>query len=379
MILRGGIFNHGFGGLGAIGMESMLIMLDPKAGAGSPFTTLLQNVMQQRGASKLVADGKWGQCTHSAFTKSIGAPPSYDVLDELFGLSKFGVPAQNVSVWKPGPLDVCWSGQDDYEVPPLEQQAAIPDAGFLLAEKFNMPLPPGFCTQGRIPDMTAKKCLCPKGMYENVTTGACEAFEQPGKLPPYTTQTLLAPATKWVPPKMGTTGTTPVVVPVTLKIVKGGGASVTSYPCPTDHPYYSLAHPTSVSCGPSLNAYPVTIGGKVTGAWKCVNGSVAVPGINTAGKQGMICPTPAVAPSGRTGVSRGITLLGPSAVVPAQPAAGMSAGAKVMLALVVIGVVGGGGWLLLRKKAGTEAVANRRRRRHRRHWRNCGYRSNCGE
>ena len=314
MILRGGVFN----GFGAFDASSLMIALDPKAGAGVPFTSLLQGVLQQRGASKLVADGKWGQCSHSAFSKVFGVDPSPDALNQVFALDKFGVPTQNVSVWKPGVTDVCWNGTDKYEAPPVEQQLSNPDPAFLLANMFGLPIPAGFCTGGRVPDAAKKQCACPAGMYEDVNTGNCASFESPAKMDPNTTQT-----------KLGTQS---------LQIVK-----------PIALP--TLAKATTTTADPKLRTAS----------------SYSAPSSTT---------TTAVSPS--SSMTR-LSLPGlqrTAGLKPATPAtpAGMGTGTILVLGLLALGVAGGG-YMLLRKKTPSQAVANRRRRRH--HRRHC--RRNCGE
>jgi len=402
MFRRGGIFS-GFGGLGAMGAENLFVALDPKAGKGVPFTTLLQTVMQQQGATKVVPDGQWGQCSHSAFKKTFGVEPSYDSLSQLFSIDKFGVPPQNVSVWKPGATDLCWNGSDKYEPPPVEQQLANPDPAFLLANVFGLPLPAGLCPGGRIPSMTAKKCVCPSGTYENVNTGNCDQFESPQQVGPTTGTTTpgsvppkIAPK---IPPKIkvvtGVPGT--ATPPRTLLVppLRTGGGPITTYPCPVDHPYYKPGSPMGAMCGPNKNAYPVTIGGKMTGAYKCIGGATPVQGTLTNGKPGMTCPLTAVAPAIGSGVSlvgsRRITGIGPitggggggGMVTPSlTPPSGMTTGTKILLGVVAVAALGGGAWYFLRAKPSAEAVANRRRRRRRSRRRmrcNCGYRSNCGE
>jgi hypothetical protein len=245
MILRGGIFN----GFGAFDASSLMIALDPKAGAGAPLTSLLQGVLQQRGASKLAVDGKWGQCSHSAFNKVFGVPPSSDALNQVFALDKFGVPSANVSVWKPGVTDICWGGSDAYEAPPVEQQLANPAPAFLFADLFGLSIPAGLCTDGRIPGAAQKQCVCPTGMYEDLTTGKCAAFEQPAKLGP-------AVVTK-TPQKVVRMPSSTAVSKVVASVPPAATTSIAA----------KASAPSNLSfsrVGSGLNLQKVTVGGAVT-------------------------------------------------------------------------------------------------------------------
>lgn len=309
MILRGGVFGRG---LGAMGAQDLFLTLDPKAGKGVPFTQMLQGVIKQRGAPNLAVDGQWGRCSHSAFTKTFGTPPSYDSLNTLFGLKEFGVPESNVSVWKPGALDVCWNGTDKYQAPTLDQQLSAPDPKLQFASLFGLAAPAAVCSGGKLLSTTTQKCECPPGTFENVTTGMCDALETPGKI-----------------------GPTPVVTKT-----------------PTTQKYFSIAPATTTTTTDKNLVVP-----KAT--------RVARPVTNVASA---VQTTSMMTAADMIKQAAAAKLLADQQLA----SSGMSAGAKLFIGVVVLAGLGGVGWWATHRK---KATPNRRRRRGRRsrRWRcNCG-------
>jgi len=132
------------------------------------------------------------------------------------------------------------------------------------------------------------------------------------------------------------TSTLSLGVPVNARVLKmpkakTGGGPITTYPCPVDHPYYKPGRPMGAMCGPNKNAYPVTIGGKMTGAYKCIGGATPVQGLNTLGKPGWICPSLPLIPS--TPLKR----FTPDATT-------SNKWVWIVAALAALGLVGGGIW-----------------------------------
>lgn len=309
MILRGGVFGKG---LGAFSPQDLLISMDPKAGS-SPFNKMLQGILIQKGAFKLNPDGVWGQCSHGAFQKVLGVDPSYDSLDQLMGISKYGIPPSNVSIWKPRPEDKCYNGTDAYAAPELAIQDKNPDPALVFGKTFGFAPPAGICTGGGVPNMTTQKCDCPSGTFKNVLTGLCDALEQPGT----------------GSNKLGRPVTSIARADQTLNWqVFGPSKPAASKPTRT------LADGASISSNVSAAAGRIAEGFSMLTSpfFKVGGGAAAQP--------------------------------------QAAQATGMSAGGKLMVGLVVVGVLGGGVyWMAKRRK---KATPNRRRRYCRRYRRNCG-------
>lgn len=285
----GGIFS--LGQLGAFGAENLMLTLSPAAGS-QPAVKLLQSWMQAAGTPKLSADGVWGQCSHSAFTRVAGAPPSWDSLNQILHLDKLGVPRANVSVWKPSATDTCYGGSDAYEAPPIQNQVNMPDPGIMLANLFGLPVPADICGAGYVPNKTTQRCECAAGTYQNPQTGECVQVETPGKISPSAgALPKFAKMLKLLPsPQPGTPSS-------------GGSTSVTLAP------------------GLKLSAVPQSS-----------------------------------APASSTDIWKVLPLMSGlkfSAVQPAQT--GMSAGAKFAIGVGVLALVGAAGYFALRRRRRTQA------------------------
>lgn len=287
MFRKGGIF-AGLGATDAPNLASLMIPLTPAAGKGVPVTSMLQGYLKATGNPKLVVDGQWGQCSHNAFTRNLGVPPSAESVAMLLQLDKFGVPTSNVQVWKPTGDQTCYSKTDAYEAPPVEQQIAAPEPAILLAKLFGVTPPAGVCPTNMTPDVNSGRCVCGPGFYQNPNTGDCVQTESPGKID--TTVT----------PKTGTPST------------GSGGTRIVAMSALPKFSVIGASTPQQVKPG-TTTLKPTLVGSNLR---------VVSP------------PMQRVMPG----------------QFPTPVAPGMSPGAKVAIGVVAVGALGLAAWFLLRNK-----------------------------
>jgi len=106
-----------FGSVGLGADPSAVMSLMPQT--ASPLAMVLQSSLRDRGYSKLSTDGKWGQCSQSAYKSTFGNIPANDRqnVEALTMLSAFGIDVTSVPMWAAEPVgqQACTNGSDELD------------------------------------------------------------------------------------------------------------------------------------------------------------------------------------------------------------------------------------------------------------------------